>query len=297
MTKRSLLFLALLAPLPCLAQIEGAIDIHIHSAPDSLPRSVTAIEAARMAHRYGMRAIVLKNHFTETASLAYVVSQVVPGIEVYGGISLDRTVGGVNPSAVENMANMTGGLGRIVWMPTFDSPHDLLSNTPASERVPVSRDGALLPEVMRVLAIIKQHDLTLATGHSGPEDSLLLIRAAKAAGIDRIVVTHPSSPRVKMSIPMQQEAARLGALLEYPIALALADGDLTFDEFVAEIRAVGPEHVVLSTDLGQPLRPTPTDGFAGMLSKLAAAGFTRAELDVMSKDNPARLLGLAPARL
>jgi Family of unknown function (DUF6282) len=296
MLARALLLLALLAPVPCLAQLEGAIDIHIHSAPDSRPRSVTAIEAASMAHRYGMRAIVLKNHFTETASLAYVVSQVVPGIEVFGGISLDRTVGGVNPSAVENMANMTGGLGRIVWMPTFDSEHDLLSDTPAADRVPVSRDGVLLPEALRVLAIIKQHDLTLATGHSGPEDSLLLIRAAKAAGIERIVVTHPSSPRIDMSIPMQNEAARLGALLEYPIALALPDGGVPFEEFVAQIRAVGTENVVLSTDLGQPLRPTPADGFAGMLAKLAAAGFTHAELDIMSKQNPAKLLGLETRR-
>ena len=292
MTARLLLVLALLAPLPCLAQLEGAIDVHIHSAPDSRPRSVTAIEAASMARRYGMRAIVLKNHFTETASLAYVVSQVVPGIEIYGGISLDRTVGGVNPSAVENMANMTGRLGRIVWMPTFDSAHDLLSDTPAADRVPVSRDGVLLPQVLRVIEIVKQYDLTLATGHSSPEDSLLLIRAARAAGIERIVVTHPASPRVEMSIPTQNEAARLGALLEYPIALGLADGELPFDEFVADIRAVGPANVVLSTDLGQPLRATPADGFAGMLGKLAAAGFTREELDVMSKQNPARLLGL-----
>jgi Family of unknown function (DUF6282) len=296
MITRALLLLALLAPVPCLAQLEGAIDVHIHSAPDSRPRSVTAIEAASMARRYGMRAIVLKNHFTETASLAYVVSQVVPGIEVYGGISLDRTVGGVNPSAVENMANMTGRLGRIVWMPTFDSVHDLLSDTPAADRVAVSRNGELLPEVLRVLEIIKQYDLTLATGHSGPEDSLLLIRAAKAAGIERIVVTHPASPRIEMSIPMQNEAAGLGALLEYPIALGLADGELPFDEFVADIRAVGPEHVVLSTDLGQPLRPTPADGFAGMLGRLAAAGFTHAELDVMSKQNPASLLGLEVKR-
>jgi Family of unknown function (DUF6282) len=292
MNMRLLLTLALLAPLPCLAQLEGAIDVHIHSAPDSRPRSVTAIEAARMAQRYGMRAIVLKNHFTDTASLAYVVSQIVPGIEVYGGISLDRTVGGINPSAVENMANMTDRHGRVVWMPTFDSMNDLLTDTPLAERVPVSRDGALLPDVHRVLAIIKQYGLSLATGHSSPEDSLLLIRAAKAAGIDRIIVTHPSSPRVKMSIDTQKEAARLGALLEYPIALGLADGELPFEEFVAQIRAVGPEHVVLSTDLGQPLRPTPADGFAGMLVKLAAAGFTRAELDTMAKANPAKFLGL-----
>ena len=276
---------------PAFAQLDGVIDVHVHSAPDSVARSVDAIEAARLARRQGMRALVFKNHYTHTASLAYLVSQVVPGIEVYGGIALNRAVGGVNPVAVRHMIDTTGGLGRVVWMPTFDSEHGHRTVSPNPNFVPVSRDGALLPDVLAVLDLIAEHELVLATGHSSPDESLLLIRAAKARGIERIIVTHPTSPLVAMSTATQREAARLGALLEYPLALAL-EGDEAFDRFVGQIREVGPANVVLSTDLGQAGNPVHTDGFNVSIPRLLEAGLTQAEIDVMTKRNPARLLGL-----
>src|ERR1700726_2544611 len=118
-----LLTLAWFTPLPpARAQtLTGAIDIHAHSDPDGTPRSIDAIDLAKLAKSRGMRAIVLKNHYEPTASLAYIVRKEVPGIEIFGGISLDLTVGGVNPAAVEWMTMVKGGYGRVVWMPTFDS--------------------------------------------------------------------------------------------------------------------------------------------------------------------------------
>jgi hypothetical protein len=56
-----------------------------------------------------------------------VVRKEVPGIDVFGGISLDLTVGGVNPAAVEWMTKVKGGYGKVVWMPTFDSEHQVTS--------------------------------------------------------------------------------------------------------------------------------------------------------------------------
>ena len=101
--------------------LEGAIDFHAHAAPDGTPRKIDVLELARMAKAAGMRAIVIKNHYEPTASLAYVVRKAVPGIEVFGGIALDLTVGGVNPAAVEWMTKVEGGYGKVVWLPTFDS--------------------------------------------------------------------------------------------------------------------------------------------------------------------------------
>ena len=101
--------------------LEGAIDIHVHADPDSRGRFIDAIDVARLARSRGMRAIVLKNHYEPTASLAYITRKEVPGIEVFGGIALDLQVGGINPAAVENMARVKGGWGRIVWMPTLTS--------------------------------------------------------------------------------------------------------------------------------------------------------------------------------
>ena len=284
--------LPLLIPLAAAAQLEGRIDLHVHAAPDSIARSIDAFETARMARRHGMRALLFKNHYTETASLAYLVSQRVPEIDAYGGIALNRSVGGINPAAVERMVMMTGRRGRVVWLPTFDSEHNHVIVAPNANHVPISRDGALLEEVGQILRLVAQHDLALATGHSSPAESLLVIRAARAAGIERIVVTHPASRLVGMSTEMQREAASLGALLEYPIALALPNGEISFEDFAAQIRAVGPANVVLSTDLGQVGNPVHTDGFAAALARLEAAGFTAAEIDRMTKDNPARLLDL-----
>ena len=112
--------------------LEGVIDMHAHSDPDGTPRSIDAIDLARLAKSRGMRAIVLKNHYEPTASLAWIVRKEVPGIEVFGGISLDLTVGGVNPAAVEWMTKVKGGYGRVVWLPTFDSEAQVKLTAPAT---------------------------------------------------------------------------------------------------------------------------------------------------------------------
>ena len=77
--------------------VAGAIDVHVHSFPDDRPRSIHAIDVAKLAKSRGMRAIVLKNHYDSTAGTAYLVRQVVPDFEVFGGIALNLTVGGINP--------------------------------------------------------------------------------------------------------------------------------------------------------------------------------------------------------
>src|SRR5258706_13580297 len=87
--------------------LRGAIDIHVHSDPDDRPRSIDAIDVAKLAHARGMRAIVLKNHYDPTSGLAYVVRKEVPGVEVFGGIDLNLTVGGMNTAAVEHMSRMS----------------------------------------------------------------------------------------------------------------------------------------------------------------------------------------------
>lgn len=288
---RLLPLLLLMPALSAHAQLEDMIDLHVHSAPDSDARSVDAFETARLAQRRGMRALLFKNHHTHTASLAYLVAQAVPGIEIYGGITLNSSVGGINPLAVQFMAETTGGHGAVVWMPTRDSENAHLRGVENPNHVPIARDGELLPEVLEVLDVMAEHDLALATGHSSPEESLVLIREARARGIDRIIVTHPFSPSVAMTPETQREAARMGALLEYPISLALGDEE-RLQLFAAQLREVGPQNVALSTDLGQPGRPVHPDGLAITIERLLDAGITQREIDVMTKRNPARFLGL-----
>ncbi len=145
--------------------LKGVVDIHVHSDPDSVARSIDAIDIARLARDRGIRALVLKNHYEPTASLAYLARKVVPGIELFGGIALNRTVGGINPAAVERMTMVKGGWGRVVWMPTFDAENQVRYSREDRPYVSVSRSGELVPEIKQVLAIIARHHLTLATGH------------------------------------------------------------------------------------------------------------------------------------
>src|SRR6266568_6033518 len=132
--------------------LDGAIDMHAHSYPDGVARSIDAVDLAKLAKSRGMRALVLKNHYEPTASLAYIVRKEVPGIEVFGGISLDLTVGGVNPAAVEWMTKVKGGYGKVVWMPTFDSEHQVTSSGQQRPFARVAKDGKLMPEVVQVIA-------------------------------------------------------------------------------------------------------------------------------------------------
>ena len=269
--------------------LAGAIDMHAHSDPDGVPRSIDAIELARLAKNRGMRAIVLKNHYEPTASLAWIVRKEVPGIEVFGGISLDLTVGGVNPAAVEWMTKVKGGYGRVVWMPTYDSEHQVTSSGQKRPFARVVKDGKVVPEAVRVIEIIAKNNLVLETGHSSPAEALLLIREAKRAGAQNILVTHAMSPIVGMSIAEMKEAAKLGAYLEF---VWVKPGSDAAQAYVKAIREVGPEYCVLSSDLGQAKNPLHPDGLLALYQYLKSQGFSETEIDRMAKVNPAKLLGL-----
>src|SRR6478736_3544509 len=164
---RNVLLMVFLGAVSGRAQtLSGAIDMHAHSDPDGSARSIDAIDLAKLAKSRGMRAIVLKNHYEPTASLAYIVRKEVPGIEVFGGISLDLTVGGVNPAAVEWMTKVKGGYGKVVWLPTFDSEAQVKLTKQQRPFAPVVRDGKVTPEVAQVIAIAARSNLVLETGHS-----------------------------------------------------------------------------------------------------------------------------------
>ena len=272
----------------------GAIDIPVHALPDSRPRALDGIDAARFAVARGMRAIVLKNHYEPTASLAYIVRKAVPGIEVFGGIDLNLTVGGINPAAVEYMTQVTGGYGRIVWMPTFDSENAVRFEDGRRPFVSVSGNGGvLLPAVKDVIALIAKHNLVLATGHSSADEGLMLVREGQRQGVRHMVVTHAMNPPIEMDVPRMQEAAGLGAFIEFVgSSLETPGTPARMDRFADAIRKIGPEFCILSSDLGQKGNPLPADGYAAFLAAMRARGFSQADVDRMSKRNPAVLLGL-----
>jgi hypothetical protein len=287
------------APSSSPASVAGVIDVHTHSAPDSTPRAIDAIDLAKLAKSRGMRGIVVKSHYEPTASLAYMLRKEVPGLEVFGGISLDRTNGGINPAAVENMVKVTGGYGRVVWMPTFDSEAAIRAagTTATQPFVSVSRNGDLLPDVKTVIGIIAKNSLVLATGHSSAEEGLMLLREGQRQGVQHMIVTHAMNGPIRMTIPQMQEAAKTGAFVEFCYVSTIgARPQFTAADFARAIRAIGPQSAILSTDLGQPNNPLHPDGMAAFIAAMRGEGFSQSDVDTMTKDNPARLLGLPAAR-
>jgi hypothetical protein len=273
--------------------LAGAIDIHVHSEPDSRPRSIDALEVAKLSRAKGMRGVVLKNHYDSTAGLAYLVRKEVPGLEVFGGIDLNLTLGGINPVAVEHMTRVSGGWGRIVWLPTFDAENQVRYSKETRRFVSVSTNGTLLPEVVDVISIIARHGLVLATGHVSATEVLLVLSEARRQGVRSMVVTHAMNAPILMNVPQMQEAAKLGAFIEFVGgSLADADAPARLERFADAIRRVGPASCILSSDLGQKGNALPPDGYAAFIAALSAKGFTDEELERMSKTNPARLLGL-----
>ncbi|MCY0879762.1 MAG: DUF6282 family protein [Firmicutes bacterium] len=288
--------------------IQGAIDMHVHSAPDVMPRKGDDIECAWRVRNAGMAGFVLKSHHVPTADRAALVNKVVPGIRAYGALALNNFVGGMNPMAVE----VAGRLGaKVVWMPTVDAQNEerqLAHQDPALRpywaalhlqlkaqgrlKPPVTvvnENGALTSDVLQVLDLIKEYGMVLATGHLSPKESVQLIREAHRRGLERIVVTHPEFPTTRFTISEQR------ALMEYGVSFERcyttpATGKVAWEEVYAAIRATGPHANILSTDLGQPQALFLDDGLKDFCVHLLNEGFTPADIHIMTSTNPANLL-------
>jgi len=272
----------------------GAIDLHAHHGPDSYARQWDAFEVAKLAKERGMRGVVLKNHWTETAGLALLVRKYgTQGIEVFGSVTLDTPVGGVNPMALRYMADVEGNLGRIVWMPTHDSEHEVSYNKETRAKAVASRNGKLIPEVLEVLDLIKERNLTLATGHLTPEEVLMVMAEAKQRGITRIIVTHPmlGAQFTNMSLPQMQEAVKLGGAIEVTAGALSRDGAAK-TRAIEAIKTLGTQNVFVASDSGLVGTPNHPDALAMAAKSLRAAGFSEQDLNRMFKETPARLVGL-----
>ena len=289
--------------------LRGAYDTHIHVSPDVVPRIVDDVTLARRFAALGMDGFTLKSHYTSTAERAAVVRAAVPGIQALGAIVLNRAVGGMNPLAVE-VAAREGA--RTVWLPTVDSVNESHErDAPPGAKVPVwvklqlelreqgieippvpvvDDTGAVLPETRAVLERIAHHGLLLATGHLGRDEIFAVVDAALEAGVNEIVITHPEFPAQSLSVEDQRALAGKGALLERCMTTPHT-GKIAWEKWIANIRAGGPEHSVLSTDLGQVFNPPVEDGMGIMVDRLLAAGFNDEEVQVMAVANTRRVAG------
>ena len=244
-----------------------------------------ALETARYAYEAEMSGFVLKSHEYPTAPLAYVLNQMYPGLHVAGAIALNRSVGGLNPDAVEVSAKLGA---RVVWMPTFDADA-WLSRTGRGPGIAITDDGGhLKSEVGDILDIIKKHDMVLASGHVSPTEAITLFREAKDKGITRMIATHPGGIA---TMDEHREMASLGAYLEHTFLSCMPDrARLSVAELAATIRELGTERCVVTTDFGQWMNPPAAEGMRMAISALLGSGMEPSEVSMLVKDNPNGLI-------
>jgi len=291
-------------PPPKVSPAAGVIDMHVHSHPDVFGRNMDDIDVANLAKAKGMRGIVIKNHVSETASRAALVMKVVPGIEVFGGIVLNKAVGGVNPDAVEWMHRVYGSRGKIVWLPTFESDrHVKVLSKPDARGLVVAPGGQVTPEMEAILKIIARENLVLATGHVHPEEIIAVVRRGRELGVKNMLITHGFTNVPGLTMAQAKQVADMGAIIEVcflqflagpnaPLAFLTHWTQVNAKNVATAVKEIGAKSLIISSDLGQSANMTHPDGIEAAIAAMKKENISDADIDVMMRKNPARLLGL-----
>jgi hypothetical protein len=288
--------------------IRGGYDLQVHVAPDVIPRRTDDLDLARDFLTRGLAGFVLKSHYFPTAERASVVTKSIPGIRAYGAVSLNHSVGGLNPVAVE-LAGRSGS--KIIWMPTVDAANETAGRPgTAHAKLPfwaqiqqelaatginpppitvLDASGKLSSAARTCMELAAKYDMILATGHLSPREIFTIVREAPATRLRKVIVTHAEFPSQNLSAAEQAELAALGARIEHCFT-TMHTGKAPWGAVIESIRKVGPSSCFLSTDLGQTINPPVAEGFAMFAQKLLDAGFTATEIRTMAVTNPVALL-------
>jgi hypothetical protein len=288
--------------------IRGAYDLQVHVAPDIIARRIDDLGLAREFLSHGLKGFVLKSHYMSTAERAKVVSAAVPGIAAYGAITLNHSVGGLNPVAVD-IAGRSGA--KIVWFPTVDAENETAGlPTGGNKKLPfwaeIQREISAMgisPPRMTVLdgdskisaaarsciELIAKHDMILATGHLGRHEIFPLVKAAREMKVRKVLVTHAEFPSQNLSGEEQVELANMDTMIEHCFT-TMHTGKAPWQTVIDSIRAVGPERCLLSTDLGQTINPPVAEGFALFAQTLLDGGFSVEEVRRMAVTNSVALV-------
>jgi hypothetical protein len=281
--------------------LKGAIDLHIHAGPDIFPRELDEVDVAHQAEEIGMRAVLFKSHFTTNADRIYMLRKKIEDIGLYGSVILNKSVGGINPEAVFAALNLGA---KRVEMPTVDAvPHiEKLGRTYPWSKIQLPKtkgitilnlEGELIPEVREVCELVATYDAILCTGHLTVPEMFALIREAKDSGVENILVTHAELDVVSVSKEDQGKMVDMGAYIEHSFTPCThLRQRLNPRHIVEAIEHVGAEHCVMSSDMGQPVNPLPREGFRIFVKTMLHLGIPQADIDIMIRKNPAKLLGL-----
>lgn len=276
--------------------------MHIHTNPDLRVRRYDDFELCDAAVRVGARAVVIKTHLGSTVERAYLVNRYNERIHedndftMFGSLTLNRCVGGINPAAVENALKLGA---KVIWLPTLSARNHLEKAGKSTDGcVDVVKDGQILPELAQVLKLIKDHDAVLGTGHISVPEIFTVVQAARQLGVKKIVVTHPEWWLINMSPEQQVEIVQKhDVILERCFAQNQGVGSgngyrSNLRDNLEIIQAVGYQNILVSTDGGQVENPNWELEEQEYLQYLANHGVPQNQIRYMSHDLPATLLGI-----
>ena len=289
---------------------EGAYDLHVHTGPDVQERKLTDLEMAERAVKMGMGGFAIKSHYHCTAERARICCELYPACDTVGAITLNDSAGGLNPAAVE-LAARAGA--RIVWMPTVDSAYErqFLKKNMGNIVIPywakmieemeeagvpcpplslLDGEGRLKEEVRLIIEVAKKHDICIATAHISHEETFALAQASRKMHFKKLLISHVLYPSTTYTKDELEELIRQGAFLEYSYS-TFTTQKTTYRRTVEGIKSIGPQHCIISSDLGMPSQGYPDEGMAEFCRMLYESGVSAEEIRQMNRDNPKYLAG------
>lgn len=287
--------------------LQGSIDLHVHSGPDTYERLYDHFDIARNAREVGMRAVVVKSHNFGTAERMPLVRRYVTGVDIFGSLNLNHPVGGLNPVAVETSLKYGA---RKIFLPTADARYhtEVITGlvgqhgTGAMVRGGLSEyytklprlgvtdpDGALRPEVKLIIDMVADARAILSCGHTSPDEMDAVLEYANSIGFRKVIMDHPFW--AKIPFERQEKFARNGGFVSYTfMEVSPRWWSLSVADLAGAIRKMGPDQLILTSDAGQVHNPPPTEAFRLLIQLLLEEGIAESDIRVMVQRNPAALL-------
>jgi hypothetical protein len=272
--------------------LKGSYDLQVHVGLDPIHEGrMDALDCSRHSYESGLAGFVFKSDEYPTSSSAFMLNKIYPGLKIIGSITLNKSVGGLNPDALVSAAR-TGA--KIVWMPTNDANNFTTSQEGMEGIGVVDAEGSLLPDVHTILSLVKEYDLVLASGYISPKETYILFKAGAKLGIDKMIVTDYDTR--SLSYSDQENLSSLGVFIEYTLKTCMPSMAPklrnNFTDMVRNIRRYGVEHCVVSSGLGQWTNPPPAEGLRMLIAGLLQGGLEPEKVSALVKSNPKYLLNV-----
>lgn len=293
--------------------LKNAIDMHIHSGPDTGPRYGDSVEIATIAREAGMRGIVLKDHLTQTVHKAILTNELVPGFECFGAAAMNLPNGGLSPRCTSFFIQLGS---KVIWLPTMDSQYtwlkadhghyDAIYATRYAYGLDYEKltlldggmyEGRIRDEVKEIVDVVAEADIVLCSGHHTPQETIALLEYVKSIGFKRVLITHANAFLDDYTPDILDKLVDLGGILEISNGVLVPlHARQDPKEVVRIIKQVGADNIVLVSDAGQLENPSPAEALRSFCHILMKEGITLVEVQTMIVENPTRLLNLDPVK-